>query len=171
MVSLVWAQAANRVIGRAGTLPWRLPEDLARFRSLTIGSTVLMGRRTWESLPEAVRPLPGRDNLVLTRQPAWSAPGAVAVASMASALQNARSSLWVIGGAEVYAAAVDHADRAVVTELADCFDGDTFAPRLDDTWGITDREPGSGWSTSVTGLRYRVVTYVRRAAARGTVAS
>src|ERR1700722_14341999 len=98
MVSLIWAQASNGVIGNAGAIPWRLPEDMAMFRSLTMGSTVLMGRATWDSLPARARPLEGRCNLVLTRQPGWSAPGAFSVASVATAVEQADGELWVIGG-------------------------------------------------------------------------
>jgi dihydrofolate reductase len=170
MVSLIWAQAANRVIGSAGTLPWRLPEDLVRFRELTVGATVLMGRATWESLPASVRPLPGRRNLVLTRRTDWAATGAIAVGSMSAGITAAEGTLWVIGGAQVYAAALDYACEAVVTELAADFDGDTYAPRLDSTWRAARREPAEGWSTSSTGLRYRVVTYQRPEAPRDTVA-
>jgi dihydrofolate reductase len=166
MVSLIWAQAANRVIGNAGTLPWRLPEDLVAFRALTIGSTVLMGRATWDSLPERFRPLPERRNLVLSRQLDWAAAGATRVDSVAEAITTAAGSLWVIGGAAVYRAAMPYAERIVSTELEATFDGDRYAPSLDPTWTVATREPRDGWSTSATGLRYRVVTYERLGAAR-----
>ena len=94
-LSLIWAQARNGVIGADGALPWRLPEDLALFRELTTGSTVVMGRRTWESLPERFRPLPGRTNVVLTSDPGWSADGARTAASVEQALAE-HESLWVI---------------------------------------------------------------------------
>jgi dihydrofolate reductase len=166
MVSLIWAQSANRVIGNAGTLPWRLPEDLVAFRTLTIGSTVLMGRATWESLPERFRPLPERRNLVLSRQPDWAAAGATRVDSIEGAIAAADGSLWVIGGAAVYQAAMPYAERIVCTELEATFDGDRYAPALDSTWSVATCEPRDGWSTSETGLRYRVVTYERLGAAR-----
>jgi dihydrofolate reductase len=169
MVSLIWAQAANRVIGKDGALPWRLPEDLARFRALTIGSTVLMGRATWDSLPDKARPLVDRRNLVLTTQPDWSAPGAIRVASVQAAIAVADGPLWVIGGLRVYQAALPFAKRAVVTELEDSFDGDTYAPTLDSGWSARHREPATDWATSSTGLRYRVITYERDGAPRDTV--
>jgi dihydrofolate reductase len=98
-VRLVWAQSAGGVLGMDGRLPWHLPEDLRRFRELTLGSTVVMGRRTWESLPARVRPLPGRKNVVLTRQADYVAPGAEVVTSLENVLTL---DAWVIGGAEVY---------------------------------------------------------------------
>ncbi len=166
-VGLVWAQAANGVIGADGTLPWHLPEDLARFKALTMGSTVVMGRATWESLPVAVRPLPGRHNVVLTRQPGWQAPGAEVCGSLAAALDRA-GDVWVVGGASVYAEALPYADLVVVTELADAVEGDTFAPDLGSGWRVRACDPSAGWATSRTGLRYRVVSYLP---AGGAIAS
>ena len=158
-VGLVWAQAANGVIGSDGGLPWYLPEDLARFKALTLGSTVVMGRSTWDSLPPAVRPLPGRTNVVLSRQPDWAAPGAVVARSLAEALDQP-GDVWVIGGASVYRAALPLADLVVVTELAQEFDGDTWAPELGPAWRVGDRDPASGWLSSRTGLDHRVITYL-----------
>ena len=164
-VSLIWAQAANGVIGDRGRLPWHLPEDLARFRALTTGSTVVMGRATWESLPERFRPLPGRRNVVLTRRPGWSAPGAAVAASVEEALRLADGDVWVIGGASVYRAAMPHADRIEVTELEQAFDGDVHAPTVDDGWRLARRDPADGWHVSSTGLRYRDLGYVRASSA------
>lgn len=150
-VGLVWAQAANGVIGKDGTLPWQLPEDLKHFRALTQGATVLMGRRTWESLPPRFRPLPGRRNLVLshTRQ-----EGVETFGDLAQALTAVSGDVWVIGGAAVYRAALPVADRIVVTEIQESFDGDTFAPEV-------GRAPDSvaPWQESSTGLHYRFVTW------------
>jgi len=115
-VGMVWAQARDGVIGRDGGLPWHLPEDLALFRQLTTGGTVVMGRRTWESLPERFRPLPGRTNVVLTSDRGWSADGARTAASVEQVLAD-HGSFWVIGGGEVYAAFLPHADRLVVTDV------------------------------------------------------
>ncbi|MGZ4632197.1 MAG: dihydrofolate reductase [Actinomycetes bacterium] len=162
-VGLIWAQAANGVIGADGALPWHLPEDLARFRELTTGSTVLMGRQTWESLPDRARPLPGRRNVVLTRQRGWSAEGAVVAHSLAEALRDAladpAADVWVIGGGSVYRAALAHADRVEVTELRDSFEGDVHAPRLGSEWRVRRRDPESGWLLSRSGLHYRTVSY------------
>jgi dihydrofolate reductase len=159
-VGMVWAQARGRVIGASGGLPWYLPEDLALFRELTTGSTVVMGRRTWDSLPERFRPLPGRTNVVLTSDPAWSAEGARRAASVAEVLA-AHESLWVIGGGTVYAAFLPYADRLVVTDVDVAVEGDTWAPAPGDGWKRVVRTPDEGWSSSSSGLRYAVTEYVR----------
>ena len=157
MIGLIWAQAANGVIGRDGAIPWRIPEDMAHFRRRTDGSTVVMGRRTWESLPPRFRPLPGRRNVVLTTDRNWQAAGAVRAGDLASALDTG-GEMWIIGGAQVYAAALQHADVAVVTALRDSFPGDVFAPVLDESWELTEDGP---WLTSSTGLVYRIREYRR----------
>lgn len=156
-VGLIWAQAANGVIGAAGSIPWRLPEDLALFRRLTTGATVLMGRATWDSLPPRFRPLPGRRNLVLSRRAEWAPEGAQRVASIDAALDTTDGTLWVIGGAAVYEAALPLADSAVVTELKQSFDGDRHAPELPPSWATAAVLPESGWrESSSAGLRFRV---------------
>jgi dihydrofolate reductase len=162
VIGLVWAQAANGVIGRDGTLPWRLPEDLARFKELTTGATVVMGRATWESLPASVRPLPGRRNVVLSRQQGWTADGAVVARSLPDALQQ-DGDVWVIGGATVYLAAMPYADVLVVTELDRPVEGDTVAPVIGPDWEVAQVEPPTGMHTSRSGLGYRVVTWRHRA--------
>ena len=162
-VSLIWAQARGGVIGVAGRLPWHLPEDLALFRGLTTGATVVMGRRTWESLPARFRPLPDRTNVVLTSDPAWSAEGASRAGSVAEVLEQ-HDSLWVIGGGTVYAALLPHADRLVVTEVDLDVDGDTWAPAIGPEWVPVDRVPAEGWSASSSGPRYAVTTYARTSA-------
>jgi len=160
-VSLIWAEAADRVIGRDGALPWRLPEDQQLFKQLTMGATVVMGRTTWDSLPASVRPLPGRRNVVLTRQQDWSAPGAVPVHSLDEAIASADGDVWVIGGASVYAAALDRADKVVRTRVHVQVDGDTHAPRLGEEWALVARDPAEGLHTSTTGLTYCVATFHR----------
>ena len=162
---LVLARAANGVIGKNNALPWHLPEDLAHFRQLTMGATVLMGRKTWESLPPRFRPLPGRRNLVLTHQTGWQAPGAIAVHSVSEALALEHVAgagvqpgpIWVIGGAQVYAEALPLASAAIVTEIDAEFDGDAFAPHFGPQWRVTAREP----HRSSTGLAFSFVTYQR----------
>ena len=157
-VGLIWAQSASGVIGRAGRIPWRLPEDLARFKDLTLGHTVVMGRRTWESLPVRVRPLPGRRNVVVTRQADYVAPGADVVTSFEGALAD--DQVWVIGGAQIYALALPHASRCEVTEVDVNLpreDDDAVAPILDEGW-VTEN---ADWQVSDTGLRYRFSTYRR----------
>ncbi|MEV6441274.1 dihydrofolate reductase [Amycolatopsis sp. NPDC051716] len=151
MIGLVWAQAANGVIGRDGGLPWHLPEDLRHFKELTAGAAVLMGRRTWVSLPPRFRPLPGRRNLVLSATPQ---EGAETFADLPSALAAVPGDLWVIGGAAVYRAALPIADRVVVTELRESFDGDTYAPEVG-----RPADSAGEWLTSSTGLHYRFLTW------------
>jgi dihydrofolate reductase len=167
-VWLIWAQARDRVIGADGGLPWHLPEDMALFRRLTTGSTVVMGRRTWESLPDRFRPLPGRTNVVLTRDEAWAADGARTAASVAQVLAE-HASFWGIGGGAVYEALLPHADRVVVTDVDTAVAGDTRAPALDDSWVRTSRAPAEGWSLSErSGLRYAVSEYQRAAGGTGS---
>ncbi len=161
-VGLVWAQSTSGIIGRGGDIPWRVPEDLARFKELTIGHTVVMGRRTWESLPAKVRPLPGRRNVVLSRRSDFSADGAQVVESLEAALAGCASEpeTWVIGGEQVYLLALPHAARCEITEVEVDLrrdDDDALAPVLDDTWlGETGE-----WQVSRTGLRYRLHSYRR----------
>lgn len=132
-LSLIAAVARNGVIGRGGALPWRLPEDLQHFRRVTMGCPVIMGRRTWESLPERFRPLPGRDNIVVTRNPHWQAEGARAADSLPAALALAAGTpaAFVIGGAELYRDALAHADALVLTEIERDFEGDAHFPAFD----------------------------------------
>ena len=156
-VGLIWAQSLTGVIGRANGIPWRLPEDQARFKELTLGHTVVMGRLTWESLPAKVRPLPGRRNVVVTRQAGYVADGATVVGGLAEALTG---DTWVIGGAQIYELALPLATRCEVTEVDVALtreDDDAVAPVLDETWVGT----AGDWSTSASGLRYRFLSYVR----------
>jgi dihydrofolate reductase len=129
-VSLVAAVARGGVIGRGGAIPWRLSEDLTRFRELTLGHPVVMGRKTWDSLPERFRPLPGRRNVVVTRNDAWAADGAERGSSLADALRllAAEPRVFVIGGAELYAEALPLADELLVTEIDADVEGDAFFP-------------------------------------------
>ena len=127
MVALVVAHSANRVIGRDGGLPWHLPADLRRFRELTTGHTVVMGRRTFEGLPDAFRPLPRRRNVVLSTDPEYRADGAEVQPDLAHALTG---SCFVIGGGEIYAQALPLAERVYATEIEAEIDGDTFFPEL-----------------------------------------
>ncbi|GAB6897432.1 dihydrofolate reductase [Kineosporia succinea] len=155
-VRMIWAQARGGVIGRDGDIPWHVPEDQANFRRLTKGSAVVMGRATWDSLPERFRPLPDRLNLVLTRDPMWDAPGACVVHSPQEALGRAQD-VWVIGGGAVYAEYLPLAVELVVTEIDLDVEGDTHAPAIGAGW---EGEPGD-WLESRTGTRYRFTTYRR----------
>ena len=132
-IVLIAAVARNGVIGRDNDLPWRLPEDLQFFRRTTMGHPVLMGRRNWDSLPAKFRPLPGRHNLVLTRNPDWRAEGATVVHSLAQALDQLGDApvLYVIGGGELYRLALPLADEIVLTEIDREVDGDVHFPDWD----------------------------------------
>jgi dihydrofolate reductase len=163
-VRMVWAQAAGGVIGVDGALPWHLPEDLRLFRALTLGSTVVMGRRTWESLPPRFRPLPGRRNVVLSSTLDPAEPGAEVVRSVDDVLAL-DGDLWVIGGGTVYAAFLPHAGEVVVTEVDAQLPGDTWAPQLGAGWARARRLPEEGWSPSAAGLRFAVSLWTREPAA------
>ena len=154
---LIFARAANGIIGNNNALPWHLPEDMAHFKRLTLGCPVIMGRKTWDSLPVKFRPLPGRLNVVLTRDQDWSAPGALCAHSLAEAcaLCPPASDAWVIGGAEIYAQALPLASSAVVTEIDALFEGDAFAPQFGPEWTETAREN----QISAGGLSFSFVTY------------
>jgi dihydrofolate reductase len=167
-INLIYARAANGVIGANGTIPWHLPEDMAHFKQQTAGAPVIMGRKTWDSLPPRFRPLPGRQNIVVTRQPDWRAEGALPVGSLREALtlceQSKSPEVWVIGGAQIYAEAEPLAQRAVVTELARDYEGDALAPVLDSkTWRETQRE---SHVSAKEGLGFSFVTYEHIAPAR-----
>jgi dihydrofolate reductase len=157
-LGLIWAQSTSGVIGRSGGIPWQLPEDLAHFKALTLGHTVVMGRRTWESLPAKFRPLPGRRNVVVSRQTDFTADGATVVASLDEALTDPDT--WVVGGEQIYTLAMPLANRCEITEVDIDLprdDGDVVAPVLDETWVGTTGE----WETSRAGLRYRFHSYHR----------
>jgi dihydrofolate reductase len=157
-VALIWAQSSSGVIGRDGSIPWVLPEDLARFKRLTMGHTVVMGRRTWESLPVRFRPLPGRRNIVVSRNPDYRAEGAEVVDSIEAGLGEGQT--WVIGGAEIYHLAMPLASRCEITEVdidLHLRDDDTLAPVLGESWTGT----AGDWQDSTSGLRYRFYRYLR----------
>jgi len=162
-LAMIWAQALDRVIGQAGDMPWRLPEDLAHFKRLTMGAPVVMGRRTWESLPPRFRPLEGRRNIVVSRQVDFAAEGAEVAASAGDALRlvEAEPVTWITGGATLYGELLPTADRLEVTEINLAVEGDTHAPPIDDSWRLAAADPATGWHTSRTGLEYRFLTYLR----------
>ncbi|HWI66388.1 MAG TPA: dihydrofolate reductase [Symbiobacteriaceae bacterium] len=134
MISLVWAMGENRVIGRNGTMPWYLSADLIHFRKLTRGKVVVMGRRTFESIGGA---LPKRTNVVMTRDPQFTAPGCEVVHSVEAVLNDERP-VFIIGGAELYREFLPHAQELHVTRIHASFDGDTFFPEYDESeWELT----------------------------------
>lgn len=168
-INLIYARAANGVIGKDNAMPWHLPQDLAHFKHCTQGWPVIMGRATWDSLPQRFRPLPGRLNVVLTRSPQQAQQlqghGAQPAHSLPAALQICRqhgpatgpTEVWIMGGAQVYAQALPLAQRAVVTEIDHAFDGDAYAPTLGADWRETQRlshVAPAGWA-------FHFVTYER----------
>ena len=163
-VSLVAAVARGGVIGRDNTIPWRIAEDARRFRAVTIGHPVVMGRRTWDSLPDRFRPLPGRRNVVVTRNGAWHGDGAERAGSLADALHllEGAPQVFVIGGAELYAHALPLADELLLTEIDAEVEGDTFFPLWDRT---AFEEASREQHVSETGIPFSFVTYLRRSAA------
>ncbi|MFS0852330.1 dihydrofolate reductase [Microbacterium sp. 179-I 3D4 NHS] len=155
-VGLIWAEADGGVIGAEGGMPWHVPEDLAHFKEVTVGSPVVMGRKTWDSLPERFRPLPGRENIVVTRQQDWTADGARRAATVSEAVRG-KDRVWIIGGAEIFRQVIGDADRLEVTELDLRVDGDAFAPPKTG-WRLVDE---GDWETSRSGIRYRFLGYER----------
>lgn len=160
MIALVVAWAGeDRVIGRDGGLPWRLPSDMKHFRELTTGGTVVMGRRTWESIPERFRPLPERRNIVLSSRALDAPAGAEAYTSLESALAAAGTDAYIIGGGATYAETLPLADRVYATEIAEDVEGDTFFPALDPVeWVVSSTAP----PVSENGHEFTIKVYDRR---------
>lgn len=178
-IGMIWAQTEAGVIGRDGTMPWHLPEDMVHFKHTTTGHPVIMGRTTWESFPERFRPLSNRTNIVLSRQPERAASlveaGAVVVGSLDEALDAARQApgsgeIWIIGGGQLYVDAVRVADTAVVTVIESDAEGDTYAPTLGPQWQLLSVVPDSGWSESANGTRYRIGSWQRKVTESGATA-
>ncbi|MEV6430968.1 dihydrofolate reductase [Nocardia sp. NPDC051463] len=158
-IGLIWAQTPDGVIGFENTIPWRVPEDMANFKAVTMGHPVVMGRRTWDSLPPRFRPLDGRRNIVVTRQPDWSAAGAERAASLHEAMaMSTPGTVWIAGGGEIYRAAMAFATDLLVTEVDTIVEGDAYAPLIGPEW--RDVEPAQ-WRESTTGLRFRIRHYIR----------
>jgi dihydrofolate reductase len=165
MVSLVVAYARNGVIGRDGDLPWHLPSDLRHFRELTAGGTVLMGRKTYESIPDRFRPLPGRRNLVLSRTPGYAPPGAEVFGDLDDALRAAAgegdvAECFVIGGGTTYAEVLPRAGRVYATEVDAEVEGDTVFPALDAAQWACVR---AGEPIAENDHRFTIRVYERRA--------
>ena len=160
MISLIAAVARNRALGKDGQLLWHLPEDMRYFRETTRGKPVIMGRKTWESLPDAFRPLPGRRNIVISRNPAYDAPGATLAGSLeeASRLTQDDAEVFIIGGSEIYRQALPLAQRLYLTEVTQDFAADAFFPEFSDReWKeISRSEQKSG-----SGLEFTFAVYQR----------
>jgi len=159
-ITLVVAAAENRVIGFNGRLPWQIPEDLKRFRALTLGKPCIMGRKTWQSLPR--QPLPGRINIVVSRERHFCAPGAILASSFEDALEIAAQQnpqeVAVIGGEKIFAAALPLAHRIELTEVSACPEGDAFMPEID---LVEWREIRRDAAREAGALRYSFVTLER----------
>lgn len=167
VLHLIAAVARDGGIGRGNELLVRLPEDLQRFKRLTLGHPVIMGRRTWESLPPAFRPLPGRHNIVVTRQADYQAERATVVHSLSQALAAAGDAgdVYVVGGQQLYAEALPRADQLDLTEIEATFPADAFFPDWDRrAWAEADRETHVSPADRGHGWTYHWVTYRRRAA-------
>ena len=154
-IVLVVAIADNGVIGKDGAIPWHISEDMKRFKALTLGHTIVMGRKTWDSLPR--RPLPGRINVVVTRQKDWQAEGAVTASSLGQATSGTSGTVMVIGGAELYERALPLASRIELTEVHKNFAGDARFALDRKGWHETARED----HVTADGLGYSYVTLTR----------
>lgn len=154
-IVLVLAVAENGVIGKDGGIPWHISDDLKRFKALTLGHTVVMGRKTWDSLPK--KPLPGRVNVVVTRQKDWHADGAVVASSLGQATSGTSGTVMIIGGAEIYERALPLASRIELTEVHRAFDGDAYFRFDRSGWNEAAREK----HVTPDGLRYSYVTLTR----------
>ena len=161
IISLVVAVAKNRAIGKDNHLLCHLPEDMRHFREVTLGKPVIMGRKTWESLPEAFRPLPGRHNIVVSRNAAYQAEGATVVNSLEEAIAQAGNAeqVSIIGGADIFRLALPIADILDMTEIEADFDADTFFPEFrQEDWQEISRKT----QQSQSGLTFSFVEYRRR---------
>jgi len=173
-INLIWAEAHNHVIGKGGVMPWHIPEDLKHFKQTTLGYPVIMGRKTWESLPPRFRPLPGRTNIVISRQNDFlgdflaghASSDLHVVPSLQAALDMTSSNdeVWIIGGAQIYGQALPLASVVVITEIDATFEGDAFAPKLNSDWHTVQADDvNSEWQTSASsGLRYRFMVFKRK---------
>lgn len=147
-LSIIAAIGKNRELGKDGQLLWHLPDDMRRFKELTMGHPVIMGRKTWESLPEKFRPLPGRTNIVVTRQASFEATGATVVDGLSDAFLAAADApgsdeTFIIGGGEIYTAALPYATRLYLTLVDDAPEADTFFPEYEQEFKIISDEPGA----------------------------
>lgn len=181
MLGAIWAQSLDGVIGDGVVMPWHVPEDLKHFKEATMGAPVIMGRKTWESLNPKFRPLPGRENIVLSRREPgeWSA-GATVVDSIDAALETAPGDAWITGGSQLYNSALDRVDTIELTlmgvQVGDAYGDDAvLAPKVPEEFSLS---ADSDWLTSASGhltipgqppselpMKYRFLTYDRKAAA------
>lgn len=159
LLGLIWAEDSNGVIGGDNKLLWHIPEDLQFFKEATLGATVLMGRNTWDSLPEKVRPLPGRRNIVVSRS-LQALDGADVYSSLSEALDSVEGDVWCIGGGQLYKQLIHRADKALVTLVeTQCETGDTYAPNMRNSGLEIDDVSLS--KLSQTGYNYSHITLIR----------
>lgn len=148
MINIIVATSENNVIGRGNDIPWYIPEDLEHFKKLTTGNTVIMGRKTYESLPKEYRPLPNRINIVITRDKSYQAKGCLVVNSLEDALRKADNDkeIFIIGGGQIYREGLKFAERIYLTKIHKNIEGDTYFPKLNKFWKLVDEEEKSGFS-------------------------
>jgi len=158
-INLIMAMSQNGVIGVDNEIPWRLPEDMVRFKALTKGCPVVMGRKTWDSLPALFRPLPYRKNIVLSKQ-TLSLEGAECFDNVGDVLQLCRYSkdVWIIGGRNIYDLFMPLANRLEITKIHKDFEGDVLAPTIDSTWVLQN---ASVSYSALNELKYTFETYTR----------
>lgn len=170
---MVWAQSLDGVIGLDGDMPWHVPEDLKHFKDLTMGQVLIMGRNTWASFPDAVRPLPGRTSVVVSRtlakdpqDPQLAHDSVHVVADLQSGLDLAGElktgpMVWVVGGGSLYDQALDVTTLVERSVFNLNVKGDTYAPQLDASWQLGSQDPATGWHTSKTSVQYRFERWER----------
>lgn len=170
---MVWAQSLDGVIGMDGDMPWDVPEDLQHFKQVTMGEVLVMGRRTWSSFPQSVRPLPGRTSIVVSRtfsedpsDPNLDHDDVHVVEDLNDGLELAGQlktspTIWVIGGGTLYDQAIDVATVVERSLFNLNVDGDTYAPELDGSWKLAAQDPASGWHTSKSSVEYRFERWER----------
>jgi len=160
-INLILAKSINGVIGKDNKIPWHLPEDMARFKRLTDGQVVIMGRKTWESLPEKFRPLPNRVNIVVSKNKDYKCPGAILCQSISNALimgsQAIDKEIWIIGGSTIYNHLEPIADRMEVTVIDQVYEGDAYAPAISSEWKTVSKRS----YVSKNGLQYSFQSFTR----------
>lgn len=160
-LSIIVAMSQNRVIGKDNKLPWHLSEDLKRFKKITMGHPIIMGRKTYESIG---RPLPGRENIVITRNPEFKAEGVTIVHSLEEAVKrkDPKEELFIIGGAEIYKSALPQVDKLYITRIEKDFDGDVFFPEIDKKKDFKVIEESQKLISEKNQLPYLFLTFRRR---------
>ena len=147
MVNLIVAKSENNVIGNKGRIPWYIPNDLKRFKEITTNNVVIMGRKTFESLPEEYRPLPNRINIILSKDKSFKTNCCMVFNDLKKAIRKAGSDkeIFIIGGGEIYKESLKYADKVYMTEVNGEFEGDTYFPKLNRYWKEVNREEKEGY--------------------------